>query len=61
MSSFLLVSINIDVILGGITLHQRRKKLDEMTKWKGLGGAYAAALSRMKVRRRGRSKLAKKV
>ena len=55
--SFLLVSLNIDAILGEITLHQRRKKLDEMTKGDGLGDAYAATLSRMKAQSRCRSKL----
>ena len=43
--SFLLVSLNIDPILDEITLHQRRKKLDEMTNGEGLGDAYAATLS----------------
>src|SRR5437588_8943586 len=57
VSSFLLVSLNIDAILGEITLHQRRKKLDEMTSGKGLGDAYAATLSRLKAQRRSRSKL----
>jgi len=47
MSSFLLVSLNIDAVLSELTLHQRRKKLDEMTKGDGLGGAYAATLSRV--------------
>jgi len=48
VSSFLLVSLNIDAILDEITLHQRRKKLDGMTKGEGLGDAYAATLSRIK-------------
>jgi len=47
ISSFLLVSLNIDAILSELTLHQRRKKLDEMTKGEGLGDAYAATLSRV--------------
>ena len=55
--SFLLVVLNIDAILGEITMHQRRKKLDEMTKGEGLGDAYAATLSRMKAQSRSRSKL----
>ena len=59
--SFLLVSLNIDAILGEITLHQRRKKLDEMTKWKSLGDAYAATLSRIKAQERSRSKLGMEV
>jgi len=57
VSSFLLVALNIDAILGEITLYQRRKKLDEMTKGESLGDAYAATLSRMKVQSRSRSKL----
>ena len=61
VSSFLLVSLNIDAILGEITLHRRRKKLDEMTKGRGLGDAYAASLSRMKVQQRSRSKLGMEV
>ena len=59
--SFLLVSLNIDEILAEITLHQRRKKLDEMTKGKGLGDAYAATISRMKAQQRTRSKLGMEV
>ena len=42
--SFRLVSLNIDAILGEITLNRRRKKLDEMIKGEGLGGAYVATL-----------------
>jgi len=61
MSSFLLVSLNIDAILDEITLHQRKKKLDEMTKGEGLGDAYAATLSRMKAQPRSRSKLGMEV
>jgi len=61
VSSFLLVSLNIDAILGEITLHQRRKKLDEMTKGEGLGDAYAATLSRMKAQPRNRSRLGMEV
>ena len=59
--SFLLVSLNIDEILGEITLHQRRKKLDEMTKGRGLGDVYAATISRMKAQQRSRSKLGMEV
>ena len=61
MPSFLLVSLNMDAILGEITLHQRREKLDEMTKGEGLGGAYAATLSRIKAQPGGRSKLGMEV
>jgi len=61
VSSFLLVSLNMDAILGGITLHKRRRKLDEMIKGNGLGEAYAATLSRRKEQPGGRSKLGMKV
>ena len=45
---FLLVSLNIEVILGEVTIHQRRKKLKEMAQGNGLGDAYAATLGRLK-------------
>ena len=45
---FLLVSLNLDTILQGATIHSRRKKLDEMTDNWGLEGAYSATLSRIK-------------
>jgi len=61
MSSFLLVSLNVDAILGEVTLHQRRKKLDEMTKGEGLGDAYAATISRIKAQQRSRSKFGMEV
>ena len=61
MFRFLLVSLNIDAILGEITLHQRRKKLDEMTKGQGLGDAYAATISRIQTQQRSMSKLGMKV
>ena len=61
VSSFLLVSLNIDAILGEITLHRRRKKLEEMTKGEGLGDAYAATISRMKAQQRSRSQLSMEV
>jgi len=61
MSSFLLVSLKIDAILSELTLHQRRKKLDEMSKGDGLGDAYAATLSRVQAQPRSRSKLGMQV
>jgi len=60
-SSFLLVSLNIDAILSEITLYQRRKKLDEMTKGEALGDIYAATISRIKSQQRSRSKLGMEV
>jgi len=47
----------MDAVLGEITLYQRRRKLDEMTKGAGLGDAYAATISRIKALQGGRSKL----
>ena len=61
VSSFLLVSLNIGAILDEITLHQRRKKLEEMTKEGGLDDAYAAILSQVKAQERSRSKLGMEV
>ena len=55
--SFLLASLTVDAILGEVTLCQRRKKLDEMTKRQGLGDAYAATLSRVMAQPRSKSKL----
>ena len=57
MLRFLLVSLSIDAILGEITVYQRRKKLEEMTKGDGLGDAYTATLSRIKAQNRSRSRL----
>jgi len=51
----------MDAILGEITLHQRRRKLDEMTKGESLGDAYAATVSRIKALQGGRSKLGMEV
>jgi len=59
VSSFLLVSLNINAILGEITPSE--KKLDEMTKGEGLGDAYAATLSRIKAQQRSRSMLGMEV
>ena len=61
VSSFLLVTLNIDAILDEVTLYQRRKKLDEMTKGEGLGDAYEAIFSRMRAQSRSRSKLGMEV
>ena len=45
---FLLVSPNTDVVLEGAVIHQRKRKLDEMTKGNGLRDARSAALVRIK-------------
>ena len=54
---FLLVSLNIDAILGEVTVSARRQKLKEMTQGNHLGDAYATTLDRMKAQKDGRSSL----
>jgi len=54
---FLLVSLTIDAILREVTVSQRKRKLEEMTKGKHLRDAYAASLERMKTQKEGRSAL----
>ena len=61
MPSFLLVSLNMEAILGEATLTRRRKKLVKMTKGNGLGDAYTATLSRIKALEGGRSNLGMEV
>ena len=51
----------MDAILGEITLTRRRKKLDGMTKGKGLGDAYTATLSRIRAQPPNISKLGMEV
>ena len=58
---FLLVSLNIDDILGEVTIRRRRKKLDEITQGNGLNDAYTATLSRLKAQKGYRSVLGLKV
>ena len=41
---FLLASLGIDSIMGEVTISGRRQKLNEMTKGKELGDAYATTL-----------------
>ena len=55
--SFLLVSLNIDAILGEVTIFDRRQKLNEMTKGNHLEDAYATTLARMKAQKGSRSRL----
>ena len=45
---FLLVSLNIDAILGEVTIRRRRKKLEETTQGNGLSDAYTTTLTRLK-------------
>ena len=54
---FLLVSLNIDSILEGATIGQRRKKLREMARGNGLSDAYTATLSRLKAQKGNKSVL----
>ena len=48
MCRFLLISLNIDAILRGVTIAERRKKLEEMTLGNGLSDAYTATLTRLR-------------
>jgi len=47
----------MDAILDEVTIYQRRKKLEEMTRGNGLSDAYTATLSRMKAQKGSRSVL----
>jgi len=58
---FLLVSLNIDAILGEVTIRQRRKKLEEMMQGGGLSDAYTATLTRLKAQKGYKSVLGMKV
>ena len=58
---FLLVSLNIDAILGEVTIRQRRRKLQEMTFGNGLSNAYTATLTRVKAQKGYKSVLGLKV
>ena len=51
MGRFLLVSLNIEAILGEVTICQRRKKLEEMVRGNGLSGAYTETLTRLKAQK----------
>jgi len=48
---FLLVSLNIEAILGEVTICRRRKKLEEMARGNGLSDAYTATLTRLKAQK----------
>src|SRR5437879_4292292 len=54
---FLLVSLNIDTILGEATIYERRQKLNEIASGNNLGDAYATTLARMKTQKGGRPRL----
>jgi len=53
---FLLVSLNIEAILGEVTISERRRKL-KMAKGQHLRDAYEATLERMRGQKEGRSAL----
>ena len=57
MCRFLLTSLNIEAILGEITIAQRRKKLEEMARGNGLSDAYTATLTRLKAQKGNRAGL----
>jgi len=48
MHRFLLVSINIEAVLGEVTIGLRREKLEQMERGNGLSDAYTATLARLK-------------
>ena len=54
---FLLASLNIEAILGEVTIGQRRKKLKEMARGNGLSDAYTATLTRVKAQKGNKSVL----
>jgi len=58
---FLLVALNIDAVLGEVTIRQRRKKLEEMAEGNGLSDAYTATLTRVKGQKGNKSVLGVKV
>jgi len=51
MYRFLLASLNIEAILGEVTIGRRRKKLDKMTQGHGLSDAYTATLARLRAQK----------
>ena len=54
---FLLVSLNIDAILGEVTISERRQKLNDLAKGSHLSDAYATTLARVKAQKGSRSRL----
>ena len=58
---FLLVSLHIEAILAEVTIRQRRKKLEAMTKGNGLSDAYTETLTRLKAQKGNKSALGLKV
>jgi len=58
---FLLATLNIDAILGEVTIRQRKRKLEEMAQGKGLSDAYMATINRAKAQKGNKSALGMKV
>ena len=61
MSRFLLVSINIEAVLGEMTIGLRREKLEEMERGNGLSDAYTATLARLKGQKGNKAEVGLKV
>ena len=61
MGRFLLISLNVDAILEGITIAERRKKLEGMRRGNGLSDAYTATLTRLRAQAETKSALGLKV
>ena len=55
------MSLNIEAILGEVTIGQRRKKLEEMARGNGLSDAYTTTLTRLKGQKGNKSVLGWKV
>ena len=61
MDRFLLISLNIDAILEGVTIAERRKKLEEVRRGNGLSDAYRGSLKRLSAQAESKSRLGLKV
>lgn len=61
MCRFLLAALNIDAILGEVTIRQRKRKLEEMAQGDGLSDAYTATINRVKAQKGNKSALGMKV
>ena len=57
MFRFLLVSLVIGAILGEVTVSERKRKLNEMTKGNHLGDVYGTTLERIKAQKGSKSRL----
>ena len=57
MFRFLLVSLVIGAILGEVTVSERKRKLNEMTKGNHLGDVYETTLERIKAQKGSKSRL----